>query len=72
MITDDIRSAIIEQKKQRRLTYAKIAKKSGVSISTIHGYMYGCRGISTELAELILNAVGLEIKIVPMEGKKNG
>lgn len=72
MTTDEIRKAILEQKQRLKLTYAEIENKSGVSISTIYKYIYGQSGISTELLEFVLNAMGLELKIVPMkDGGRN-
>ena len=73
MITDEIRNTILEKKRQGKISYAWLSKKSGVCASTIYNYMYGQRGISTELSEMILNAMGLTLKIVPMEdGGRNG
>lgn len=72
MITENIRNAILEQKKRRGMTYDEIAEKSGVSVHTIYNYMYRNNGISTALAESILNALGMRIKIVPKDGGRNG
>ncbi len=64
MVIDEIRQFLKGQKEHLGMTYGEIAKKAGVSKSTVENYVYGQRGLSLYYAECVLGAVGAELKIV--------
>ena len=59
---------------KKGISLKKMSEKSGVNYSTLKGFVTGRRGFSLDVADALLNSLGLELGIRKKqeEGTQNG
>lgn len=55
------------QRRARKVTVKELARRSGYSIHTINHYSRGCGRPSAQMLADLANAIGLELRLVPVE-----
>jgi transcriptional regulator with XRE-family HTH domain len=72
MFADELRATIQEVLWHRGIEQAELARAAGLSQATISRFLKGTRGLSFEVIDAVLDALGLEVVIRPRRERKDG
>lgn len=59
---------LLAHRRAKRITAAELSRRSGYSINTINHYSCGRGRPSAQLLADLANAIGLELRLVPVDG----